>query len=68
MQIFKSKINVVQALSIALAILQGVLDVIPSQYMWILLIAINAITMYLRTFKSAKPPMVKPARPKRDSQ
>lgn len=54
MGFLNSKINIVQILSIILAILQEteIVSLIPKQYVWIVLIAVNVLTIVIRTFMS----------------
>jgi len=61
MGFLNSKINIVQILSIILAILQEteIVSLIPKQYIWIVLIAVNVLTIVIRTFMSnTLPPVI----------
>lgn len=61
MGFLNSKINIVQILSIILAILQEteIVSLIPKQYVWIVLIAVNVLTIVIRTFTSnTLPPVI----------
>lgn len=63
MRILNSKINIIQILSIVLAILQEteIVNLIPQKYVWIVLIAVNVLTIVIRTFMSSTLPPVTPS-------